>query len=58
MREKERNKRLELYGNLEEKRQRVTSSLMMELLEICREDNVPRYIVGIANILDNFQGNF
>lgn len=56
MREKERNKRLELYGELEEQRQHVTSTLMLELLKICREDNVPAYIHAIAKVLDNYQG--
>ena len=56
MREKERKKRVEIYGELEDQKQQVTSQLMLELMQICRQDNVPRYIFSIAKILDNYQG--
>lgn len=56
MREEERKKRIEVYGEIEEKRQQVTSILIMELLKICSEDDVPRYVMAIAKVLDNYQG--
>lgn len=56
LRETERNKRLKLYGEIETQRQHVTSALIMELFKICREENVPQYVYGIAKVLDNFQG--
>ena len=57
LREEERKKRLQLYGTVEDQRQRVTSMLIMELKNICREDEVPRYVFAIGKILDNFQGS-
>lgn len=55
-REMERKKRIQLYGEIEEQRQQVTSSLMLELLQICEQDKVPRYVLAIAKVLDNYQG--
>lgn len=52
----ERKKRLLLYGQQENQRQQITSTLMLELMQIIEEDDVPRYIHGIAKILDNYQG--
>ena len=57
MREAERKKRIELYGEVEEQRQQLTSALMQELMQICDKEPVPRYIVAIAKVLDNYQGN-
>ena len=56
LREQERSKRLKVYGELEDQRQRITSTLVMELLQICQKDDVPRYVYGITRVLDNFQG--
>lgn len=56
MREKERQNRLETYGQVEVRRQEITSALLMELVQICKEDEVPRYVVAIGKILDNYQG--
>ena len=56
LRETERNKRLQTYGNQERKKQEITSALMLEFLQICQEHDVPVYIHSIAKILDNFQG--
>ena len=57
-REEERLKRLKKNSNVEQRLQQVTSALMLELMEICSQEEVPRYIVAIAKILDNYQGNF
>lgn len=56
LRDTERKKRLQLYGTQEQKKQKITSTLMLELMEIIEEDEVPRYIQAIARILDNYQG--
>lgn len=56
LRQTERNKRLQLYGIQEQKRQEITSALMLELFQICQEDDVPRYVNAIGKILDNYQG--
>ena len=57
MREVERKKRIQLYGEVEEQRQKVTSALMLELMQICQNDlTVPQYIHAIAKVLDNYQG--
>lgn len=56
LREEERKKRLEVYGEAELRRQKITSSLMMELFQLCKENDVPPYILSIAKILDNYQG--
>ena len=56
LREEERKKRIEAYGKVEEQRQKLTSALMLELMNICEQDKVPRYVVAIAKILDNYQG--
>ena len=57
MREAERKKRLELYGEVEEQRQQATSTAMLELIQICEKDtSVPPYILAIAKVLDNYQG--
>ena len=56
MRADERKKRIEIYGQMEEERQQITSALIYELMKICDKDQVPRYIVSIAKILDNYQG--
>lgn len=55
-RAQDRNKRIEIYGKIEDQRQQITSALMLELIKICEKDEVPRYIVAIAKILDNYQG--
>lgn len=57
MRESESRKRIKRNRDVEKKLQEITSALMMEFKNICEEDRVPRYIVAIANILDNYQGN-
>lgn len=56
VREEERKKRVELYGKKEEQRQQVTSSLMLELMQICEKEDVPNYVTAIAKVLDNYQG--
>lgn len=56
MREKERKKRIEIYGEKEEQRQQITSAVMLELMQICKQDDVPRYILFLAKVLDNYQG--
>lgn len=56
LREQERTKRLQIYGEVEDQRQRVTSALVMELLQFCQQADAPPYIIGIAKVLDNFQG--
>lgn len=56
IRENERKKRLELYGQKEQERQKITSVLIMSLLQISEEEDVPRYIRPIAEVLDNYQG--
>lgn len=56
MRDQERQKRIEQYGEVEVQRQKITSSLMQELMQICQEMSVPPYIVVVAKILDNYQG--
>lgn len=56
VRQTERNKKIQLYGEVEDQRQQVTSSLMLELMQICEKDEVPRYIAAIAKVLDNYQG--
>lgn len=56
MREGEIKKRLELYGEVEQQRQQLTSALMQELMQICERDRVPSYVLAIAKILDNYQG--
>lgn len=56
VRAEERKKRIEVYGKLEDERQQITSALLMELRKICEEDQVPRYVVAIGKILDNYQG--
>lgn len=53
----ERKKRMKLYGEVEEQRQQITSGLMLQFQKICEEDDVPRYVTAITQILDNFQGN-
>lgn len=58
VREEERKKRIELYGKKEEQSQRVTSTLMLELMQICKEEDVPNYVKAIAKVLDNYQGSF
>lgn len=57
MREAERKKRIQVYGEAEEKRQQVTSALILELMQICQQHDVPPYISAIAKVLDNYQGN-
>lgn len=56
-REKESSQRIKNNSEVEFQLQQITSALMMELKQICSEDSVPRYIVAIAKILDNYQGN-
>lgn len=58
MRQEEREKRIKLYGEVETQRQQITSVLIQELNRICSQDKVPRYIIAIAKILDNYQGNY
>lgn len=55
-REVESKRRIKNNGEVEQKLQKVTSALMLELLQICEEVDVPRYILSIAKILDNYQG--
>lgn len=55
-REHESQKRIKRNCAEERRQQQVTSSLMLELLQICAEDNVPRYVQAIAKVLDNYQG--
>ena len=55
-REKESSKRVKNSCEVEFELQQITSALMMELKQICFEDEVPRYIIAIAKILDNYQG--
>lgn len=55
-REKESQRRLSINSKQEQQQQQLTSSLMLELMLICAEDDVPRYVKGIAKVLDNFQG--
>lgn len=55
-REQERKKRIKLYGEVEEQRQQITSSLVQQLVKACEEENAPAYIVVIGKLLDNFQG--
>ena len=57
LRQEERQKRLNLYGETEKKKQAITSALMLEFKKICEETEVPPYIKAIAKILDNYQGN-
>lgn len=56
LREEERKKRIKIYGGIEEKKQQITSALMLELTKICEEADVPKYIPLIAKVLDNYQG--
>lgn len=56
LRDEERSKRIKIYGEVEEKRQQVTSALMLDLLKLCQEKDVPSYILAIAKVLDNYQG--
>lgn len=56
IREEERQKRIKLYGEKEDQRQQITSTLMMELIRICQQDDVPNYVTAIAKVLDNYQG--
>ena len=55
-REKESNTRIRKSCNAERQAQQITSALMMELMQICEEDDTPRYVIAIAKILDNYQG--
>ena len=55
-REKESTQRVKNSCAVEFELQQITSALMMELKQICSEDAVPRYIIAIAKILDNYQG--
>lgn len=48
LREVERNKRLQLYGVNEQKKQEITSAIILELIQICKEGDVPRYVHIIA----------
>ena len=57
-REKESTQRVKNSCDVEFELQQITSALMMELKQICSEENVPRYIIAIAKILDNYQGIF
>lgn len=56
MRENESHKRIQRNCQVEKNLQEITSALMMELKQICEEETVPRYVVSIAKILDNYQG--
>lgn len=56
-REEESQKRILNNSNVEQRLQRVTSALMLELMEICSKEEVPRYVVALAKVLDNYQGN-
>ena len=56
MREMERKKRLKEYGSVENNRQKITSGLMIELMSICENTDVPTYVLPLARVLDNFQG--
>lgn len=58
MRENESRKRIQKNCQVEKTLQEVTSALMMELRHICEEDDVPRYVIAIAKLLDNYQGNY
>lgn len=55
-RQQHSKKRIEMNLQDEDKLQKITSALMLELLQICAEDDVPKYIPAIARILDNYQG--
>ena len=55
-RNEERQKRIKNNGMTEKNLQELTSVLMLELIEICKEDDVPPYVLAIARVLDNFQG--
>ena len=57
-REKESSKRVNNSCAVEFELQQITSALMMELKQICSEDDVPRYIIAVAKILDNYQGKY
>lgn len=57
LRDKERQKRLQVYGGVEQERQQITSALLLELMQICQDIDVPSYVLAIAKILDNYQGN-
>ena len=56
LREKESSQRVKNSCEVDFQLQQITSALMMELKQICSEDDVPRYIIAIAKILDNYQG--
>ena len=53
---KESQKRINITSKDENVQQKLTSTLVMELLQICSEDDVPRYVEAIGKVLDNFQG--
>lgn len=55
-REKESLKRIKISYEDEKKVQQLTSALMLELMQICKEEEVPRHVLAIAKILDNYQG--
>lgn len=55
-RDKETQKRININSKEELMKQKVTSSLMLELIQICADDEVPRYVRAIAKVLDNYQG--
>ena len=57
-REKESRKRMKRNADAEKELQEITSELMLELMQVCAQEEVPRYIMAIAKILDNYQGNF
>ena len=55
-RKKESSQRVKNSCDVEFQLQQITSGLMMELKQICAEDEVPRYVIAISKILDNYQG--
>ena len=55
-REDESKKRIHRNYQEEQQAQRLTSALMMELMEICSQEDVPNYVMAISKVLDNYQG--
>ena len=55
-REQESRKRILSNASAENQMQKLTSALLLELMQICAEDDVPRYVMAISRILDNYQG--